>query len=69
MWDLRDTFRFPKQDKKRMTKITLLVRIIQLLTAEKFKKMADAFESNTYSKGIDSWLQLVTLLFTNYNIH
>jgi hypothetical protein len=46
-----------------MTKITLLAQMIQLLPAEKFKKLAAELESNKHSKGIDSWTHLVTMLF------
>ena len=37
--------------------------MIQLLPAEKFKKIANELESNKHSKGIDSWTHLVTMLF------
>ena len=46
-----------------MLKITLLAQMIQLLPAEKFKKLANELESNKHSKGIDSWTHLVTMLF------
>jgi len=45
-----------------MTKITLFAQMIQLLPAEKFKKLAAELESNKHSKGIDSWTHLVTIL-------
>ncbi len=34
-------------------------QMIQLLPAEKFKKLANELESNKHSKGIDSWTHLV----------
>jgi len=37
--------------------------MIQLLPAEKFKKLANEFECNKHSKGIDSCKHLVTMLF------
>jgi len=37
--------------------------MIQLLPAEKFKKIANELECNKHSKGIDSWTHLVTILF------
>jgi hypothetical protein len=46
-----------------MSKITLLAQMIQLLPAEKFKKLANELESNKHSKGIDLWTHLVTMLF------
>ena len=46
-----------------MSKITLLAQMIQLLPAEKFKKLANELESNKHSKGIDSWTHLVAMLF------
>ncbi|MSP57828.1 MAG: DUF4372 domain-containing protein [Flavobacteriaceae bacterium] len=46
-----------------MSKITLLAQMIQLLAAEKFKKLANELECNKHSKGIDSWTHLVTMLF------
>jgi hypothetical protein len=46
-----------------MTKTTLRAQMIQLLPAEKFKKLANELESNKHIKGIDSWTQLVTMLF------
>jgi hypothetical protein len=46
-----------------MSKITLLAQMIQLLPAEKFKKLANELECNKHSKGIDSWTHLVTMLF------
>jgi len=46
-----------------MSKTTLLAQMIQLLPAEKFKKIANELESNKHSKGIDSWTHMVTILF------
>jgi len=46
-----------------MSKITLLAQVIQLLPAEKFKKLANELQCNKHSKGIDSWTHLVTMLF------
>ena len=37
--------------------------MIQLLPAEKFKKIANELESNRHSKDIDSWTHLITMLF------
>jgi hypothetical protein len=37
-----------------MSNITLLAQMIQLLPAEKFKKIANELEPNKHSKGIDS---------------
>ncbi len=47
----------------RMSKITLQAHMIQLLLAEKFKKLANELESNKQSKGIDSCTHLVNRLF------
>ena len=46
-----------------MSTITLLAQMIQLMPAEKYKKLANELESNKHSKGIDSWTHLVTMLF------
>ncbi|WP_276974976.1 IS4 family transposase [Flavobacterium filum] len=50
-----------------MTNITLFGQIIYELDRPLFNKIVSAFQSDKYSKGINSWTHLVSMLFCNFS--
>ena len=56
--ELTSYLKFSKTQPKAYVKKTLFAQMIQLLPAEKFKKLANELEFNKHSKGIDSWTHL-----------
>jgi hypothetical protein len=50
-----------------MTNITLFGQIIYELDRPLFNKIVSAYQSDKYSKGINSWTHLVSMLFCNFS--
>jgi len=50
-----------------MTNITLFGQIIYELDRPFFNKIVSAYQSDKYSKGINSWTHLVSMLFCNFS--
>lgn len=49
------------------TNLTLFAQIVKSLCRNSFKSLVNKYETDKYSKGIDSWTHLITMLFCQFS--
>ncbi len=49
------------------TNLTLFDQIVKSLCRNLFKSLVNKYETDKYSKGIDSWTHLITMLFCQFS--
>jgi len=49
------------------TNITLFAQIAQLIPEQRFTKLSNQYQPYKYSKGLDSWTHLFSMLFCHFS--
>lgn len=58
---------FKNQNTLAMTNITLFSQIVNKLSRTEFKKLVEKYQTDKHNKGINSWTQLVTMLYLHFS--